>query len=148
MTSSKQITDASAGIVPVRKVNKVYLFLMLRSYSFWDFPKGMIEEGELPLSAAIREAQEEASLDPGLLRFNWGKDCHVTDPYRKHKDKIAIYFLAETDQTHIILPYSEEIGKPEHDEYRWMTYIEAKKLANERIGKVLDWAQRKIKGKR
>ena len=49
----------SAGVVVVRNVKGSWLFLMLRAYRNWDFPKGVVEAAEQPLAAAIREVQEE-----------------------------------------------------------------------------------------
>ena len=43
---------------------------MLRAYRNWDFPKGVVEPGENPLYAAVREVREETSLD--ALDFRWG----------------------------------------------------------------------------
>lgn len=141
-----KIKERSYGIVVVRIVNNEPLFLMLRSYSLWEPPKGKSEVGEDGLTTAIRETQEEASLKPEDLKFNWGKEAYETEPYKKNK-KTATFFLAETNVENIILPYNEEIGKAEHDEYKWLSYEQAKKLANDRNKKVLDWAYNKIKGK-
>ncbi len=49
----------SAGAVVVRQQDGNWLFLMLRVYNYWDFPKGLVEPGEDPLEAACREAEEE-----------------------------------------------------------------------------------------
>lgn len=137
----------SCGIVPVRFDNGTLLFLMLRSGSFfWDFPKGRKEEGESDFDTAIRETREESTIKPENLDFKWGKDYIETEPFRKKKDKIGRYFVAETSQTEISLPVNPELGRPEHDEFRWMTYEDGLKLTNERIGKVLTWAYNKIKG--
>jgi len=137
----------SAGIVPVRKTNNGYLFLLLRAWNFWDFPKGRVESGEETINTAIRETEEEASIPANRLDFKWGKDSYTTEPYLKKKNKVGVYFLAETDKEDIVLPYSEEIGKPEHEEYRWVTYDDAQNLTNERIGAVLKWAYNKMLGK-
>lgn len=53
--------------------------------SHWDLPKGLIDEGESPLSCALREAQEEFGLrfpadrlvDLGRLPYYSGKDLHL-----------------------------------------------------------------------
>ncbi|MDE2264139.1 MAG: NUDIX domain-containing protein, partial [Gammaproteobacteria bacterium] len=36
----------SAGVVVLRRGAAGWLFLMLRAYRNWDFPKGMVEPGE------------------------------------------------------------------------------------------------------
>jgi bis(5'-nucleosidyl)-tetraphosphatase len=131
--------EISAGIVPVRLVNGEYLFLLLRSGSYWDFPKGNVEAGEDTLDAALREVEEETTLTPKDLKFKWGKQSKESEKYKKGK-KFAVYFVAETNEKEITLPISEELGRPEHDEFKWITYKEAKKLVTNRIDKVLDWA--------
>ena len=46
--------------------------LLLRAYKNWDFPKGMVEPGEQPFDAAVREVREETTLEN--LAFDWGKN--------------------------------------------------------------------------
>lgn len=129
----------SAGIVVVRKENNNYKFLMLRSGNYWDFPKGRSDSGENLIDTALRETEEEASISENELKFNWGKIHRRTEAYKKGT-KVAVYFVAETNKKKIVLPVSEELGRPEHDEYKWLTYNEAKKIVIERIEKILDWA--------
>ena len=45
----------SCGIVLVRSSSDGYRTLLLRAYHHWDFPKGLLEEGEEPLQTAKRE---------------------------------------------------------------------------------------------
>lgn len=143
---SKRDYLISAGIVPVRIVDNEPLFLMLRAYTLWDFPKGKVEKGETDLEAALRETKEEAAIPSDELKFTWGKEYFETEPYRKKKDKVVRYFVAQTEFTDVDLPHNAELGKPEHQEYRWVTYDEAKELVNKRIDSVLEWAYSKIKG--
>ncbi len=138
--SKRQI---SAGIVPVRKVGDQYLFLLLRAYSNWDFPKGGVEKGESFLETALRETLEETTLSKDDLNFKWGKFTKESEPYKKG-NKVAIYFIAETQKEKVDLPVNPEIGKPEHDEFRWVSYNEASELVNKRIQKILDWANKII----
>ncbi len=50
------IRKRSFGIVPVAfQQDGSMLFLILRAYQHWDFPKGGADEGETPLEAARRE---------------------------------------------------------------------------------------------
>ena len=132
----------SAGIVPVTRLNMGdRLFLLLRSGDHWDFPKGRVEKDEDILGAALRETKEETTLSIKESSFMWGKQSKESDIYKKGK-KISIYFIAHIPKmgTKITLPISEELGRPEHDEYKWVRYDEAKKLVNKRIEKILDWA--------
>jgi bis(5'-nucleosidyl)-tetraphosphatase len=135
----------SAGIVVVRKVGGQYLFLLLRSYNFWDHGKGRNEEGETLLETAIREVEEETTLTKDELAFNWGYDSYTTEPYLKGK-KTGTYFVAETTREEIDLPISPELGFPEHQEWRWVDFHQAMQMTNERIGKVIQWAKDKITG--
>ena len=128
----------SAGIIPViyEEDEKVRV-LMLRAGSYWDFPKGQMEEGEIELAAAIRECYEETRIKDLLV---WQDKFYETEKYGK-KNKIARYYIAVTGTKKIELPISEELGKPEHEEYRWVTEEETKGLnLHPRITKVVKWA--------
>ena len=57
----------SAGVIPVRETPEGYRFLLLRAYDYWDFPKGMVEPGETPEEAAVKETEEEAGVQGALL---------------------------------------------------------------------------------
>jgi len=132
----------SAGVIVVRKDDDgKWKFLLLRAYGYWDFPKGIVEPGEDPIEAAKRETREETTITD--LDFKWGYDYRETGPYNRGR-KIARYYLAETKTKDISLPVNPEIGKPEHDAYRWVSYEEAKKLVAPRVRQALDWAKEKI----
>ena len=112
---------------------------MLRAYRNWDFPKGVVETGEEPFAAAQREVTEETGLAD--LEFPLGEEHCDTLPYAGG-GKIARYYLAETTQENIRLPISEELGRPEHHEWRWVNFDEAEDLLPPRLAIVLDWARR------
>ncbi len=129
----------SAGAVLIRREGKRCRFLLLRVFNYWDFPKGEVEPGEDPLAAAKREVEEETGITE--LRFPWGEIFIETEPYGSNRRrKVARYYLAETASQRVELPVNPELGKPEHDEYRWVSYEEAKALLGERVGRVLQWA--------
>ncbi len=130
----------SAGAVIVRRFDDQYRYLLLRVRDYWDFPKGMVEPGEDPLAAAIREVAEETTLID--LDFHWGQAYIETEPYGKNK--IARYYLAESPAGEVFLPVTAELGKPEHEEFRWMDYDTARGLLVPRVLAVLDWAQKII----
>lgn len=127
----------SAGIVVLHRERNIWRFLLLRAYSSWDFPKGRVEPGEDPLAAALRETREETTLSD--LMFTWGRDFKETAPYN-HGRKVARYYLAESASAHVDLPVSLELGRPEHDEFRWCTYAEARSLVSPRVARILGWA--------
>jgi bis(5'-nucleosidyl)-tetraphosphatase len=126
----------SAGAVTVRESAVGPLFLLLRAYNHWDFPKGLVERGESPLQAAVREVREETTLAD--LEFPWG-ECHIeTGPYSR--GKTARYYLARTATRGVRLPANPDSGKPEHNEYRWVDYDTAAGLVSARVLPVLQWA--------
>ena len=126
----------SAGVVVVRRSTSGWLFLMLRAYRNWDFPKGRVEPGEDPLAAARREVREETLIED--LEFNWGEVYRQTGPYANRK--IARYYLAATRIEKITLPVSPELGRPEHDEWRWVDRDRALSLTVARLQPIIRWA--------
>jgi 8-oxo-dGTP pyrophosphatase MutT (NUDIX family) len=126
----------SAGVIIVRHFDDRYRYLLLRVRDYWDFPKGMVDPGEDPLAAAIREVEEETTLTD--LDFHWGNEFIETEPYGKNK--IARYYLAESPKGEVFLPVTEELGKPEHEEFRWLEYDKARGLLVPRVLAVLEWA--------
>lgn len=128
----------SSGIILIRHTEKGYLYLVLRAYSYWDFPKGEVETGEQPLAAAIRETTEETGIEQ--LEFRWQYKYYETPPYAG--GKIARYYIAETQESRVVLGINPELGRPEHHEFRWVSYSEARSLLNDRVRAALDWAQR------
>ena len=135
-----RIKHRSAGVVVVRRDAEGWKFLLLRAYRNWGFPKGLIEPGESPLAAARRETREETGLD--VLDFRWGKESIETEIYGDRK--VASYFLAATERETIELPVNPELGRPEHNEYRWVTPDAARVLLPPRLQLVLAWAARKL----
>jgi 8-oxo-dGTP pyrophosphatase MutT (NUDIX family) len=127
----------SAGFVVLRQRLGEPRYLLLRCYDYWDFPKGEAEPGEPPLQTAIREVTEETSLRD--LQFSWGEQFHETAAYGK--GKVARYYLAESPAGEVALPINPELGRPEHHEFRWMSYPQARQRLNDRLRAVLDWAQ-------
>ena len=126
----------SAGVVVVSVVNRKLKFLLLRAYRNWDFPKGLVEPGEEPIDAAIREVREETTLDD--ISFDWGLVYMDTGPY--NKGKISRYYIARSKEMHIELPVSPELGVPEHHEARWVDYERALSMVSPRLTAVVRWA--------
>ena len=126
----------SAGVVVVRRAPGQWLYLLLRAWGHWDFPKGAVEPGETPLAAAVREVREEADI--GDLEFLWGEQYRETAPYRH--GKVARYYLACTRSTRVRLPVSAQLGRPEHHEGRWVDLAGAEALIPPRLAPILAWA--------
>ena len=133
-------TRLSAGVVVVRRQGDDWLYLLLRAFNHWDFPKGMVEEGEEPLAAAIREVREESTIED--LDFAWGGDSTQTGPYSG--GKVARYYLAETRTSVVTLPINPLIGRAEHSEFRWVDFDGALELVSPRVKPVVRWAAQAI----
>lgn len=130
----------SAGIIPFLHTDPNYV-LILRSYNYWDFPKGEVEKSEDFLDAAKRELFEET----GILEvsFPLGNDFVETAPY--NKGKIARYYLGEVISKKVVLGINPKLGHAEHHEYRWVTLAEAEALMVPRLVEVVKWARKKLK---
>lgn len=124
----------------VRREQHEYRYLILRCYDYWDFPKGMVEPSESPMAAACREVREETAIDQ--IDFPWGQEFIETAPYGR--GKVARYYLASTGQDKVELLVNPQLGFPEHHEFRWLDYHEAKALLPPRLKPVIDWAHHRI----
>jgi bis(5'-nucleosidyl)-tetraphosphatase len=135
-------TTLSSGVVVARQTGASWNVLLLRAYNYWDCPKGVVEAGEDPLGTARREVREETGIEE--LDFRWGEGFIETEPYSKNK--VARYYLAATSVADVKLPVNEELGRPEHHEFRWLTFESGRKLAVPRVAAVLSWAERLLSG--
>lgn len=85
---------------------------------YWDIPGGMVEEGETPSIAAIRETKEEVNLDVRI-----GTVLHEDSNYDEEKGTVftRIVYQAELldgqDEKQIVLQ------EDEHSEYRLVNDI-------------------------
>jgi len=114
--------------------------LVLRVYRNWDFPKGLVEPGEEPLEAALREVTEETGLRD--LSLPWGEVWRETEPYAG--GKVARYYVAESAAGTVVLPVNPKLGRPEHHAFRWLELDAAARLLPPRLQQVLLWAAQTI----
>ncbi len=134
----------SAGIVVARSTYDGERILLLRAYKHWDLPKGVVERGEEPRAAAVRETKEETGIAD--LAFDWGDEFVETEPYARNK--VARFYLARTRTERIVLAVNPHLGRPEHHEYRWVNLAEAHVLVPPRLQPVIEWAACKLLGAR
>src|SRR6202167_5051269 len=99
MVSSAPPHRLTSGVVVVSLAQRKLKYLLLRAYRNWDFPKGLVEAGEKPIDAALREVREETTLDD--LSFDWGLDFMDTGPY--NKGKISRYYIARSTRSDVLL---------------------------------------------
>jgi len=118
--------ETSAGGVVVRVDQGRPLYLLIRdSYRNWGFPKGHVERGEEPATAALREVAEETGLVALTMRglidtVDWhfrfrGQPIH----------KICHFFLMETEDSSTAPEHAEGITS-----CRWAPYDEAAALVS------------------
>ena len=136
MASAARSTRLSSGVVIVSLVERKLKFLLLRAYRNWDFPKGIVEPGEAPIDAALREVREETALDD--ISFDWGLVYMETGPY--NKGKISRYYIARSKEQQITLPVNPELGVPEHQEARWVSMQTALEMVTARLKPVVRWS--------
>jgi 8-oxo-dGTP pyrophosphatase MutT (NUDIX family) len=140
MSSTAPPHRLSSGVVVVSLVQRKLKFLLLRAYRNWDFPKGLVEAGEEPIDAALREVREETTLDD--LSFDWGLDFMETGPY--NRGKISRYYIARSKETRVLLPVNPELGMPEHHEACWVDFGKALAMVSPRLQPVVHWAHATI----
>ena len=129
----------SCGVI-VRRRSGELLLCHATGRSYWDLPKGVLDGGESPVEAALRELREEAGLalsadalrDLGVHRYLPRKDLHlfVVDPPQPG---------LSTDACRCTTTYRGRSGRalPEVDGYRWVTREEVPRHAGRNMVRVL-----------
>ena len=135
----KQPGQRSAGVVVLRDRPGHCDYLLMRATSHRGFSKGRPETGEQAIAIARREVEEETGITQ--LDFRWGYDYFETGHYRH--GKIARYYSAATSQPKVERRISQELGRPEHDEYRRVSFDEGHELPGVRLQPELEWAHHK-----
>ena len=123
--------------------------LCVRAYSNWDFPKGQQDPGEAIITTAIREVEEETTLQHGADYILAGKPAGAVTYGTGAKKKTATYYIGmRMSQKTPFLPVSEELGKPENDEFRWVPLSKLHNLMPGRLQGVCDsivsWVGEKV----
>jgi 8-oxo-dGTP diphosphatase len=118
----KTTIQRSAGgvIYQDREGDKWVVLISTREGTVWGLPKGLIEKGEKPLDAALREVREESGLqgereaDLGYIEY-WYRDAESDVLYHKFVD---YYLLRYTGGD--VADHGWEV-----DEARWFPIDEA-----------------------
>ena len=114
----------------------------------WMIPKGMVEPGETPVEAALREFEEEVGIRLADAPFPL---CRV----RQAGGKLVEAFAAEGDldveaitSIHFEIEWPPKSGErksfPEVEQARWMTLSEARRLMLESQRPMLDALRAKL----
>ena len=123
--------ERSAGIIFFRSTPaKGRRYLVIRSsyhgknkkHDFWDFPKGLLEDGEDGFKAAKRESTEEVGIKDFEIVTGFKETVRYFVRGRPWGTKAVIkfvaMFLAEAKTSKVKLSW-------EHDKYEWATYKRA-----------------------
>ncbi|KAI6242546.1 Bis(5'-nucleosyl)-tetraphosphatase [asymmetrical] [Aphelenchoides fujianensis] len=115
----------AAGLLVYRVANQQFEYLLLKaSYPpyHWTPPKGHVDPGENEWQAAVREAREEANIEPADVDVH--KDFEHKMEYDTPKEgrKTVTYWLAELKTKDITLSH-------EHTHWEWQPLETAVKLA-------------------
>lgn len=96
--------EAAGGVV----VNEVGNLLVFFRRGMWDLPKGKIDPGETPETAALREIQEET----GLQQLSLGGHLHRTFHVYAFKDrwwlKQTYWYAVKGTAAEALIPQTEE----------------------------------------
>jgi predicted NUDIX family NTP pyrophosphohydrolase len=151
--------NVSAGLLLYRRREGVLEFFLAhpggpfwraREDGAWTIPKGIVEEGEVPLAAARREFREEIGFDPegpfrelGSVRQKAGKIVHAW-AVQGDADPDAI----ESNIARLEWPRGSGrwITYPEVDRCGWFDAREAKRLVNPAQADLIDRLQKALDG--
>lgn len=121
METRKQVSAGGAAFRETNGQLEVALVLMLPELR-WQLPKGIIDPGETPEQAALREVREEAGIDCELVEpieiiEYWFVDSHTAEPVRIHK---FVHF-------YLMRYLSGDVADHDHEvaEARWFPVDEA-----------------------
>lgn len=97
MTKSKAV-----GFVIFRQENKGIRYLLLHhGASYWNFPKGRVENNEAELETAQRELFEETGISEIKIypdfkyEYTYDFDTVIKDKVKETIHRIGVFFLAE-----------------------------------------------------
>ena len=109
------IEERSAGAVIFNETDSVPNYLLLNyPTGHWDFPKGNIEKGELPLDTVKREVSEETGMKN--IEILPGFQKKIVYFYRRNAGMVrkeVIYVLARALTSDVTLSH-------EHKNYVWL----------------------------
>jgi len=116
---------------------------------FWSIPKCKIEKVETNFQGAMRETQEECNVDLKYVElqmlyelpkvnYKHGKKCLY--PFVVMECNNELDFSEFEIKCNAIVPEGEKwnAGKPEFDDFKWLSLDEAKKLLHDTQAKCID----------
>lgn len=147
----KKMKTIAAGIYLVNKDKKVLICHPTNHRTdFWSIPKGKVEKDEELINAAIRETYEETNIDlkeyqmmVNMSPLTYTHRKKVLHPYICYEEANPSFNFNEFELKCNSNVPEDRGGFPEMDDYRWVTFDEAKtllhKLQADAIDKVEAW---------
>lgn len=117
-------TEFSAGGVVYRQSPELSFLMILDGYGRWTFPKGLVEPGETPEQAAVREIEEETGIT-GTIVGELGQTRYIYHHPRKGRVHKTVTFYLLKAQGGKLHPQCEEIAAAE-----WVSPEEAAQRAD------------------
>lgn len=112
--------ELSAGAMLFRRQEgKIFYLLLQYGAGHWDFPRGLIEEGEETTETARREIKEETGIEDVNILPDFREAIKYFYKFRGETIfKRAFYFLAETKTEKVDI-------SSEHLDFKWLCYQDA-----------------------
>ena len=136
MFTSKRL---SCGVL-ILNAERELLLCHVTGHHHWDLPKGVIDVGESPLDAALREAHEEtglrldadALLDLGRFDYRPRKDLHLFATVMPRFDVATLSCASQFSD--------RATGRrmPEMDDFGWFGFADAPGRCSSKMAAVLD----------
>ena len=113
------LDERAAGAIAYRE-GPLLLLMIKDAYEQWTFPKGLLEEGEGPVEAALRELAEETGVRGELVQELGASAYSYQSGDGSTVHKQAIFYLVRATRTELRVQL-EEIAAAE-----WVEPAEAK----------------------
>jgi len=136
-------TNKSCGILLIDQTGTH--FLLMRSIKKWDLPKGHRKKKESELECALREFNEETSVDLSSILI---KDDFRFHEITYHQDKITkMYSRKEMVIFMAKLKEKVNIRPTEHISYKWFEMNSEVEFNSRLIEKLLEYTKEYLKDK-
>ena len=121
-------TKSAGAVIFYRSGEKIEYLLLKHNDTYWNFPKGTLEKGEMEIETTKREIKEETGLInikiiPGFKTwekyfYRAPKDYRKIELRGKVFFKVVNFYLAESKTKDVKISF-------EHQGYEWLEFKEA-----------------------